>query len=287
LQGTCIYQFKKKSPESTVCFNVSIGNDVTTINKLEYETLQQNELIKFYPNGYFIPLVKPNEFQIIRKMQINTFPLKSIILEQKKGDFNLGIERNKISSIKTDIKLLRGKNIHRFYTDYKIDEFMDNDFKRDITIKNMTNCYLLHQQISGTTDKYRLHFSLTNTNEIFLCGDTIGKILVDNKIQSFLLGILNSKLLDWYFRKTSTNNHVNNYEIEQLPIPLVSAENQQPVIALVDKILAAKAADPQADTSALERQIDALVYRLYDLTYDEVKVIEPDFPPDRAEWEGM
>jgi hypothetical protein len=36
----------------------------------------------------------------------------------------------------------------------------------------------------------------------------------------------------------------------------------------------------------MEREIDTLVYRLYNLTYDEVKVIEPGFPLGRAEWEG-
>jgi hypothetical protein len=46
---------------------------------------------------------------------------------------------------------------------------------------------------------------------------------------------------------------------------------------------AAKAVNPKADTTALERQIDNLVYRLYNLTYDEVKVIEPDFPLGKTE----
>jgi hypothetical protein len=46
-------------------------------------------------------------------------------------------------------------------------------------------------------------------------------------------------------------------------------------------------ADPKADTSALERQIDNLVYRLYNLTYEEVKVIEPKFPLSKDEYEGI
>jgi hypothetical protein len=43
---------------------------------------------------------------------------------------------------------------------------------------------------------------------------------------------------------------------------------------LVDKILAAKKQNPQADTSEWENEIDRLVYRLYDLTEEEVKIIE-------------
>ncbi len=45
--------------------------------------------------------------------------------------------------------------------------------------------------------------------------------------------------------------------------------NQQPFITLVDQIIAAKKKDPNADTSALEKQIDEMVYKLYDLTPEQ------------------
>jgi len=48
------------------------------------------------------------------------------------------------------------------------------------------------------------------------------------------------------------------------------------LVGLVERILAAKRAAPSADTSALEREIDARVYRLYGLTADEIKLVEED-----------
>ncbi|MBI5682851.1 MAG: hypothetical protein HZC45_06780 [Deltaproteobacteria bacterium] len=48
----------------------------------------------------------------------------------------------------------------------------------------------------------------------------------------------------------------------------------QPFITLVDQILAAKQKDPNADTSAFERQIDEMVYKLYGLTDDEIAIVE-------------
>lgn len=51
-------------------------------------------------------------------------------------------------------------------------------------------------------------------------------------------------------------------------------EKQEPVERLVDKILTAKQRDPEADTSALEREIDQLVYTLYGLTPEEIQIIE-------------
>ena len=61
---------------------------------------------------------------------------------------------------------------------------------------------------------------------------------------------------------------------KQLPIPVATASQQKPIINLVDKILSVKKANPNADTSEWEKQIDALVYDLYGLNEDEIKIVE-------------
>ena len=63
----------------------------------------------------------------------------------------------------------------------------------------------------------------------------------------------------------------------KLPIPKITKQNQtivNQIIALVDEILKLKAKDSTFDTSKLESQIDCLVYKLYNLTDDEIKMIE-------------
>lgn len=54
----------------------------------------------------------------------------------------------------------------------------------------------------------------------------------------------------------------------------------------VDAILMVKNKDKQADTTALENQIDFLVYHLYGLTYDEVLIVDPETPISREEYEA-
>ena len=54
----------------------------------------------------------------------------------------------------------------------------------------------------------------------------------------------------------------------------------------VDAILLVKNKDKQADTTALENQIDFLVYHLYGLTYDEVLIVDPETPISREEYEA-
>ena len=54
--------------------------------------------------------------------------------------------------------------------------------------------------------------------------------------------------------------------MERIPIPKITDEEQRSFVRLVDRILEAKAVDPDADTSEMEEQIDWLVYDLYGLT---------------------
>ena len=54
----------------------------------------------------------------------------------------------------------------------------------------------------------------------------------------------------------------------------------------VDAILMVKNKDKQADITALENQIDFLVYHLNGLTYDEVLIVDPETPISREEYEA-
>ena len=81
--------------------------------------------------------------------------------------------------------------------------------------------------------------------------------------------VLNSRFMDWFFRITSTNNHVQGYEVEQLPIASMDASAKIRLSHLADRILKAKYADPNVDTRAVE-----IVYKLYGLTEEEVEVVE-------------
>ena len=67
---------------------------------------------------------------------------------------------------------------------------------------------------------------------------------------------------------------------ETLPIPELGDGEQLKFARLVDRILGAKAADPNADTSRLEEQIDWLVYDLYGLTNEETAAVSDFF------WDG-
>ena len=91
----------------------------------------------------------------------------------------------------------------------------------------------------------------------------------------YLLGVMNSKYASVLLTNLRGGDyHIYPEHIRNIPIPSVTLEQQEPIIALVDKILAAKKADSSADTKEWEKQIDQKVYELYGLTDDEIKIVE-------------
>lgn len=90
----------------------------------------------------------------------------------------------------------------------------------------------------------------------------------------YLLGILNSSLINCLYQRKFLNVAIKAEYLKDTPIPTYSDKEQERIIALVKQILDTKRTDPEADISALEREIDQLVYGLYDLTQEEIAIVE-------------
>ena len=100
-----------------------------------------------------------------------------------------------------------------------------------------------------------------------------GFFMVGEKL-SYILGLLNSKLIEWYFAFLGTKSGMGTvrwlkYTIERLPLVVPDQEQEIAIASRVDRILAAKRDDRSADTSDLDREIDDRVFDLYGLTEEE------------------
>ena len=139
--------------------------------------------------------------------------------------------------------------------------------------------------------------------------DKTAFMITTNSNPKFLLALLNSKALTFYYKNFcggcilgNTAYQYNKHALERLPIPKITESNKplaNEIIKCVDKILEIKAchtersevssieskkdispmaqydkADSTLDTSKLESQIDSLVYKLYNLTNDEIETID-------------
>jgi len=97
----------------------------------------------------------------------------------------------------------------------------------------------------------------------------------------YILALLNSTLFTFYARKKriirmehGKQPQIRLEDIKTLRVKIATSKDQKPLIERAEQILAAKQRDAEAKTLALEREIDELVYALYGLTPEEIKIVE-------------
>ena len=95
----------------------------------------------------------------------------------------------------------------------------------------------------------------------------------------WIVAVLNSSSTLWFYRQISNMirggylRFISQY-VEQIPIPFSTPTQQSELEKCFTRILAAKKAGSDADVSAQEREIDQIVYQLYGLTAEEIRVVE-------------
>ncbi|OOX92002.1 restriction endonuclease [Campylobacter coli] len=113
--------------------------------------------------------------------------------------------------------------------------------------------------------------------------DSMAFMVANSKNElKYLLGFLNSSLIFYYFKNighlySDKGFLLSNQYVEKFPIPKINSKNQKisdELVNSVDEILKAKEQDKNANTQELENKINSLVYKLYNLTEDEIKIIK-------------
>lgn len=251
---------------------------------------------------------KNNEFIFIESININQYDIfpfniwpliisnsiRNLLLKVSlKSDSNLwkiaSINRwmecwfnNKyISKIKTNYKVIKWEHIKKYFiksTDY----FVEPDFSDKKIFKNkdiyLNTPKLLTKFVSNNLDFAYDNEWIFNTNVVY-------NIHTKDNIK-FLLWYLNSKLISFWFRKIYLNDdkvfpHIQKNQLESVPIKQTSQEDQKPFIDLVDQILEItkkeyylESEELQKQVKILESRIDDMVYKLYELTPEEIELVE-------------
>ncbi|GAA8455388.1 class I SAM-dependent DNA methyltransferase [Helicobacter pylori] len=177
------------------------------------------------------------------------------------------------------VYFLESSDIYRYYV---------NDFGKKF-LKRIDDYF--SQEKRRIFESQDIIFMTRMTNQIRCVVVPLGvyggkvNILSDFRIDRFLiLGVLNSKLMTYFYKKKFFPTHMqggafgfDTLSVETLPIPQITKSNQPTADKITDcakQILTLKEKDPKANTQELEKEIDALVYQLYNLTDEEIKIIE-------------
>jgi len=260
-----------------------------------------NESLLLDPKNIPIPLVDEKEWVLCKKIhslkgvvrlgEINDFTVN-------RGEINQTIYRKYIKNNSEIARLLKGVEVGRYRLNEKLSQGCREWFDENLFLKeNLKKSIVKHrriatQRITGVDERLRIVATIVEPVTYFADSTNSIIIVLDSKYcLKYLLGLLNSALFQWRFKITSTNNNVGTNELNSMPFrqinfpnPTEKAQHDQ-IVNLVNQMLdlhkqLAEANLPQEKAvlsrqiEATDRQIDRLVYQLYDLTEEEIKIVE-------------
>ena len=257
-------------------FNVNFWNDKYKSSGTNIK-FSGDEIKRIDNEDYCIPRIEQKTIPLVIKLrQMNKFPLKCY-----EGELNMTFHKSFFNSNPNNPTILKGAAIQRYYITYRMSqgeiEYLDE--KRYLTENSSEKAFhheqerLAMQGMTGANDKIRLVMTIVPRG-VYLANSCNYIIPTKELPAKYLLGLMNSHLMNWYFRCFSTNSNVNGYEVENFPMPNDNTDIRREITELVDIILRLKANNASVDTSEQEQQIDKLVYQLYNLTPEEIAIIE-------------
>lgn len=257
--------------------NIFLQPNISTESDLHWKEIEiDTNLISELSESFPIIYEESIGWNIINKIQKHKKIKELQYIINARGELDLTLNKNFISDTKTAYPLLRGVNIKDFAITQN-DKYVNGDFldaingKQEFVKKERIIC----QQISNMNSFKRLKFAKISNNMIL--GNSCNFIALRNTLiesplsLDYLLGVLNSYLLDWRFKITSSNNHINNYELAELPIPIPNKKQSSKIEFIVKRIL------EEGHSKELQTTLNNAVYNLYDLEKEEIDYINSKY----------
>jgi Alw26I/Eco31I/Esp3I family type II restriction m6 adenine DNA methyltransferase len=209
--------------QATCIFHLTKGGNTTRIDIVQGERSYQialGDVKQIFGANWEIPSIEKVEWDILRKLLSIPVLKNQPHIRNKRGELDLSLFKDYITSEPTSLRLVRGNMIS---ADSIVDS--NHEYVRPEFFEKKSQDYLSHdkgrrrlvcQQISNMTQRVRLRFVECESNDVL--GNSCNYITVAEEKIPQMKTLLNSALLNWRFKITSTNNHINNYELDELPI---------------------------------------------------------------------
>ncbi|MCC6615298.1 MAG: Eco57I restriction-modification methylase domain-containing protein [Anaerolineae bacterium] len=228
--STCIYVLSRSQLESPSSNDILIvihpGKDIDE-GSPKYKT-EQKSFAEFDPVNASIPLVSQAEWALCLRLAQSNIKLGDYATAYP-GELMINAQiRDYLSEAQNEYEIIRGAHINPYFLAPVAKQGEDLFLLKEKYLREHPNSEKAHHhkqdrvvyQRYAAIDMYRRLIATIVPAGNF-CSHTVGYLWGDVVNPYFLLGLFNSKLLDWRFSLTSTNNNVNGYELESIPIPRI------------------------------------------------------------------
>lgn len=276
--SVCIMQLLRGDPGDTP-FHVRISGDRFVDLSSNRACLTARSVLLLDKDNATIPLVTQPELDLLEKIYRQSVRVGDLG-HCFTGEVDLTLGKDLITQDETNPPLLRGAGITKYGILSKMSQgellyIKERRFLQSASARKVAHTKaerIIMQGITGVNEKTRLRMTLVPAGT-YLANSVNYLVFDSEKDLKVVLGVLNSRLVNFVFARFSTNSNVNGYEVDNLPLPK-RVTDEAAIVELVDNMLAARKKNPSGNVSNAEAKLDRLVYGLYGLTAQEITIVE-------------
>lgn len=210
--------------------------------------------------------------QAIKKIKETKTKVKDFFVGFQ-GDINLTTKKNFFGAdrLPNSLPLIRGVQLGQYVFYGSTEWCLKTALGRDDTIKER----IVFQEVANATLLRRVKATILRN---VIIGHSANYLLPkesDFNLRA-ALAVINSKVVNFYFKFYNQTNHVPIGDFKEIPFPEISKEIQNSLSQIVSSILTLKEKNFDTDISSYEDDIDLIVYRLYNLSYSEILIVDPE-----------
>jgi Alw26I/Eco31I/Esp3I family type II restriction m6 adenine DNA methyltransferase len=269
-QATTIFQVT--NGHKNIPFKLAIGLSSAQLPPKSSALVTWEQIEAISGADLTLPLVKSNQdFVLLEKIKRGKIPLRSIA-NSYQGDVNLTVVKASLKNEDTGTLILRGEHVSPYLADLSSE---DPD-RRWITTTHMPVGSrverIVCQQVANMGLSQRIVAAKVPAGIVVGNSCNVVQPKGTTLDQDELVAILNSKLMNWYFMKFSTNNHVNVYELDELPMPNAVPEKLGELSRQISE-LSQKAIVDFEEIARLRELIDTIVFESYGLDDQDISTL--------------
>jgi len=262
-QGVCIVVVARGGTTIRLRGSFNLGS-LDQAQKSVGHTIDIKDTVNTMGDSLVVPRVPSEGWGILEKLHRNPSLGHLTWLKNRRGELDLTMHREYVHKNSKAPRLIRGSHITRYsiveIPEAKRENVNVSAFSRRLgssgRIGHLRKPRIACQQVSNRAQRWRLKFApvpseavLANSCNYIVVNEDLGL-----DVLSYLLGVLNSDLMNWRFEVSNTNNHVSNREISSLPIVDITAldDRQRGLMeSLVQRVKAGNTAAIEAHVMAL------------------------------------
>ncbi len=272
---TGLYFFTKMNAPSSLVYEYSVKDKVSldSLNNILFKEIQNSE----WQNT--------ESLKIVFNVGIRNIQSKFLKLETTVGDITISVrgilaDSSDYSEKKLDstYKPVFAGKLDRYNID---NELMFVKYGENLKERPSSEGYFKGERIlirRIISRQFRIMATVTDQDFVNKKDIYVFKLNHPDFVSKYLLAIINSKLISFFKTNASNSAKKDDFtqltlgDIREIRIPKISAKLQMEYVKQVDKIISNKALG--INTNELESDLDSMIYKLYDLTEEEIKIVE-------------